>query len=572
VEMENQVFLRAKNKEEYLGYVARLILHVRQQPGPGNQQQQQGPGAQPSQPQDQDMQGSQSGMGGQQGQPGGMMGNAGGPGMGQQQIMQQKQQMMMQQQQGQGPGMRIQPGQQMNLQQQQMMQQQQQQQMMQQQQQQRMMMNMRMQQQQQRQPISQLEQRLQQQQQNQPMMMRGGPNMGGVMRQPGMPAGPPGMAGRAPPPNYMPGLGSGGPISGSSSVPAVSSSSGPSPLSYLPQQSPGMQTTPSPGGSQPVPSPQGGPQSKGAGSLAPSPSPGGSSGVNTPLGAGQGGNMTSGPASQEDREYLEKVKQLEKYIEPLRRMILTIGNNDQDRLTKMKKLLDILSNPDKRMPIATLQKCEDVLKRMALDTVEPEGGGGAGGEQGKDGATSLNPLIEAVLKLKGSSQLNHSLSRTFLPPLQALSGCSISLPPPPPSPPQEEEEEEIPWVLQGEIARLESRFKVWLSSSQPSHCGREGSIELVCQLEDKDLPTVPYLEVSIPSDYPNAPPLPNTRRDYLATPFLARLEEAFNSRLVKMPAYFTLSQLLVAWELSVRSACSPAQAITSAKELTPLAF
>ena len=72
---------------------------------------------------------------------------------------------------------------------------------------------------------------------------------------------------------------------------------------------------------------------------------------------------------------MEKVKQLKKYIEPLKRMIHKIGNkNDQDKLTTMKKLLDILSNPDKRMPIATLQKLEDVLKRMALDTIEQEGG------------------------------------------------------------------------------------------------------------------------------------------------------------------------------------------------------
>ena len=31
------------------------------------------------------------------------------------------------------------------------------------------------------------------------------------------------------------------------------------------------------------------------------------------------------------REYMEKVKQLEKYIEPLRRMIPKIGTTDQDR-------------------------------------------------------------------------------------------------------------------------------------------------------------------------------------------------------------------------------------------------
>eukprot|EP00092_Neocalanus_flemingeri_P038687 GFUD01042122.1.p1 GENE.GFUD01042122.1~~GFUD01042122.1.p1 ORF type:complete len:839 (+),score=179.04 GFUD01042122.1:572-3088(+) len=106
-----------------------------------------------------------------------------------------------------------------------------------------------------------------------------------------------------------------------------------------------------------VPSPMGGKQTS---SLDFSPG----SGVNTPMGTS---------ASQEEREYLEKVKQLEKYIEPLRRRIHNV-----DGLTipepKMKTLLGILSNPDKQMSIATMQRCENVLKRMGLDTVEKEGG------------------------------------------------------------------------------------------------------------------------------------------------------------------------------------------------------
>merc|ERR1719384_2319459 len=114
------------------------------------------------------------------------------------------------------------------------------------------------------------------------------------------------------------------------------------------------------------------------------PSP--SSNVNTPM----------GPASQEDKEYIDKVKSLEKYIEPLRNMIAKIGNeNDQDRVTKMKKLLDILSNPGRRMPISTLQKCEDVLKRMAL---EPDRDPNSQG--GKESTSSLNPLLESVIKIR----------------------------------------------------------------------------------------------------------------------------------------------------------------------------
>ena len=216
------------------------------------------------------------------------------------------------------------------------------------------------------------------------------------------------------------------------------------------------------------------------------------SSVNTPMSVGQ-----------EDREYLEKIKSLEKYIQPLRNMIAKIGNEEggKDRLTKMKKLLDILSNPGNRMPIATLQKCEDVLKRMALDTVEQEGS-----EQGagaREQTSSRNPLLEAVFKVKQSSStatLNHALSGTFMTPTQCLLGSPISLPPLPPSPDVSDEEDDIPNVLQGEIARLEPRFKVWLSPSQPA--GEVGCTQLVCQLDDKDLPTVPHIHVTIPHNYP----------------------------------------------------------------------
>merc|ERR1712142_62675 len=401
---------------------------------------------------------------------------------------------------------------------------------------------------QQRPGMSQLEQRLQQQQQQQhnqaqqPGMMM---QRGGVMQR--MP-GPPMQ--RPPPPGYIRGPSPGLNVSSPALMPQ-----GPSPVPTY-AQSPQQLQQPSPGQGGMAPSPM----SKQNNSLNPSPS----SGVNTP----------GAPASQEDREYLEKVKQLEKYIEPLRRMIHKIGNeNDQDRLTKMKKLLDILSNPDKRMPIATLQKCEDVLKRMALDTVEQEGG--AEGSQGgsKDPTSSLNPLLEAVIKIRGSnnkaSHLNHALSTTFLPPLQAVVGPAICLPPLPSSPDPSDDEDDVPDVLQGEIARLEPRFKVWLSSSQPS--GQCGTVQLVCQLDDRDLPAVPHIQVTIPQAYPMESPIyPSGPPDYLTTPFLQRVDEALNSRLLKLPVKHTLSQLLTAWELSVRAACSPSYTSTGSTNMSGL--
>merc|ERR1719495_1114925 len=183
---------------------------------------------------------------------------------------------------------------------------------------------------------------------------------------------------------------------------------GPSPLPY--NQSPQMKN-PSPGGTIP-PSPVGA-QNR-SNSLAPSPS----SQVNTPL----------NPASQEDKEYLEKVKSLEKYIEPLRKMILRIGNEDNEKLGKMRKLLDIMSNPDKRMQLVTLQKCEDVLKRMQLDTTESDAAGANADGSGSALSSNVdkNPLIESIMKLSQNSRtglnLNNYLANSFLPPMEVMLG------------------------------------------------------------------------------------------------------------------------------------------------------
>lgn len=48
---------------------------------------------------------------------------------------------------------------------------------------------------------------------------------------------------------------------------------------------------------------------------------------------------------------------------------------DVEKLTKMKNLLDILSNPSKRMPLETLIKCEVVLEKLDFKRSEGVGVG-----------------------------------------------------------------------------------------------------------------------------------------------------------------------------------------------------
>ncbi|KYN43253.1 Mediator of RNA polymerase II transcription subunit 15 [Trachymyrmex septentrionalis] len=279
--------------------------------------------------------------------------------------------------------------------------------------------------------------------------------------------------------------------------------------------------------------------------MAPSPS----SSLNTPGGVG----ATPSP-QQEDQAYRDKVRQLSKYIEPLRRMIAKMScEGNVDKLSKMKKLLEILSNPSKRMPLDTLLKCEVVLEKFNFK----RGDGSVGPP-----VTTLkehqifSPLLEAVSAHLQSPVINHTLQRTFGPCLDALFGPEIkNLPPPLKKQKIEESSSEIPDVLQGEIARLDQRFKVSLDPAQQS-----GSrcIQLICWLDDRHLPCVPPISVTVPADYPSTPPrCVMAPHEYEATTFLCAVQKALNIRIAKLPRRFSLSQLLDTWEMSVRQASAP---------------
>ncbi|KAG8223289.1 hypothetical protein J437_LFUL001163 [Ladona fulva] len=299
--------------------------------------------------------------------------------------------------------------------------------------------------------------------------------------------------------------------------------------------------------------------------MAPSPS----SCLNTPGQPVGGGGPTPSPCNPlEDQAYREKVRQLSKYIEPLRRMIARMGNDDVERLSKMKKLLEILSNPSKRMPLETLLKCEVVLEKLDLKRNEGCGSGGSVPPlplppplpppiQISKEHHVFSPLLEAVSNHSNSLVINHTLQRTFGPTMEALFGPEIKMLPPPLKRSKIEEPiNDIPDVLQGEIARLDQRFKVSLDATQ--HPGSR-SVHLVCWLDDRHLPCVPPISLTVPGEYPNSPPKCElSQQEYGSTPFLATVQKALWSRVSKLPSQFSISQLLDTWEMSVRQASSPA--------------
>ncbi|XP_077995401.1 uncharacterized protein LOC144448914 isoform X6 [Glandiceps talaboti] len=342
---------------------------------------------------------------------------------------------------------------------------------------------------------------------------------------------------------------------------------------------------------QPSPSPQP-PQSHGSNSATggggistsaiPSPAPGStaSSSVRTPAAVQSPGSALNTPGNPnsvgavpspsqvtgigrgavDEQAYIEKWKQLSKYIEPLTRMINKVSKdeNRKNELNKMKNLLDILQDPNKRMPINTLLKCEQVLEKLELQ-IRPSSTSSApalaSDTQTKKQQHMCQPLLDAILQHIKSPMLNHTLQRTFGPPMQAIHGTPISCPTPPAKRLKvEKEESHIPHVVQGEVARLSNKFKVNLD---PAHHTGGKAIHLICKLDDKYLPSVPPISITLPENYPVTSPQcePNSP-EYGATSFLQSVQRTLTSQLLRMPDRYSLSQVLDAWEMSVRQACA----------------
>ncbi|KAH8328367.1 hypothetical protein KR067_008509, partial [Drosophila pandora] len=284
-----------------------------------------------------------------------------------------------------------------------------------------------------------------------------------------------------------------------------------------------------------------------------------SASINTP---GQvTGNSPFNP--QEEAMYREKYKQLTKYIEPLKRMLAKISNDgtNVEKMTKMSKLLEILCNPTQRVPLETLLKCEKALERMDLISY-------SGQQFGK----SSNPLLEVINTTLQSPVANHTLHRTFRPTLELLFGTDIAAPVPAKRPRIEEKsspfEQDVPHVLQGEIARLDTKFKIKLDTTLQVN---NKAIRLICCLDDKRLPSVPPVSVSVPEEYPwQAPDCSLTEQEYSATPFLQTVQQALTARMSKLPKNYSLSHLLDTWEMAVRQACSPHSKPRDVCELTTL--
>lgn len=261
----------------------------------------------------------------------------------------------------------------------------------------------------------------------------------------------------------------------------------------------------------------------------------------------------AGAQSLEDQQYMEKLKQLSKYVEPLSRMINKIDKNEDRKkdLSKMKSLLNILTDPNTRCPLKTLQKCEIALEKLKNDMAVPTPPPPSGAKP----QYLCQPLLDAVMANLRSPVFNHSLYRTFAPPMAAIHGPPIMGPHVSGRKRKLEEEEKssVPNLLQGEVARLDVRFTVNLDSTLPSN---NGTLHLLCRLDDKSLPSVPPLQLSVPADYPEqSPQWSQDQHSYEANSFLQTLHRTMTSKLLQLPDKHSVTELLQTWAQSVRQAC-----------------
>ncbi|XP_033627548.1 mediator of RNA polymerase II transcription subunit 15-like isoform X4 [Asterias rubens] len=337
-----------------------------------------------------------------------------------------------------------------------------------------------------------------------------------------------------------------------------------SPASYLqPSPSPQQNSLPSPAGSQrggppSVPSPggplstPGNPGSVGpgsVGSIGPVPSP--------------GKVQTSGPVYDQQAAYYEKWKQLSKFIEPLKRMINKASKEDEYRremsLSKMTNLLDILSDPNKKTHLNMLLRCEEVLERMDFGKVGSQSASGTSTSSSSSKPKNVcAPLYEVIMTNIKSPILNHSLQRTFGPAMTAIHGPSTNYPSSTPPAKQQKTDTEaqtytVPNIVQGEVARLSSKFRVSLDEAH--HAGGN-DVHLICRLEDKRLPSVPPIAVTVPQSYPSiSPHCETSTQEYNQTPFLLSVQRTLLSQLKRMPDRFSLTQMLDVWEMCIHKCC-----------------
>ncbi|PIK37055.1 putative mediator of RNA polymerase II transcription subunit 15 isoform X3 [Apostichopus japonicus] len=299
-----------------------------------------------------------------------------------------------------------------------------------------------------------------------------------------------------------------------------------------PVLSPATYMQPSPTNQQSMPSPmqRGGVPSPSTSLNTPgNPSSVGS--VPSPGSAGRGpGSIGPHPSQEEQVQLREKQRQLALYMEQMKKQITFA--KDQGDIAKAQKVAHFVQH---------LSEIKNDLARISQRLHQLSKSSGM-------------PLLNAITEQINSPHLNHNLQKAFSPALNKLHGTPSSFTAPilkkPPT--DSSSSQGVPDVVQGEVARLPPKFRVALD---PGHLPDSDSVHLLCKLEDEYLPSVPPVCVVIPEKYPSVNPQYNVNAFYCQTPFHQLVHKMLLTQLTHMPDLYTFTQLMDAWEMSVRKCC-----------------
>ena len=278
----------------------------------------------------------------------------------------------------------------------------------------------------------------------------------------------------------------------------------------------------------------------------PSPSPAAATPGNPPS---LGGPVQSPLDASDESAYAEKLKELAKYIEPLRSLINKMPK-DGEHAIKRKKLVhidEVFSNK-RRVSLAFLAKCEQVVHTLlsadTMTTVKPG---------------ILQAVTDHLVPLSTNPSLVTAAQRCIDPVLKALSAPTIRHPKPPrkrrrPSSDDDDDDDDnsnLPDALQMEIAHLWSRFSFDLD---PDSRMDTAFFTLSCKSKKPGIPSIPPLVIKVPACYPKRTPEYSSSSaensdslllDEVRKNFLARLLESQKEQ------FHSVTYILEAWEQSL---------------------
>eukprot|EP00118_Oscarella_pearsei_P025774 m.308750 g.308750 ORF g.308750 m.308750 type:complete len:542 (+) comp44676_c0_seq1:240-1865(+) len=273
------------------------------------------------------------------------------------------------------------------------------------------------------------------------------------------------------------------------------------------------------------------------------------------------GNLVStkiepSPSASDDVAYAEKRSQLQKYVNPVKRVINKserTGGSEKE-LTKLKSLLDILTNPEKKTSLDVLKTCELVLRELfgSLKEDPPP-------EPPPPNVMTMLLRVMADEKQSGRGQRNtfQAIHQDFGSAVATLNGpvkrpmygdepfADNRLP----KRGKIEEDEDNAMVLEGELSRLRTKYDVKVLPEGKGHISHTA---LQCTLSNRSLSQKQVIVVEIPQGYPTFSP-------FIPFPQQVASENAVDplkvhkNLIVKLIRfqYYSLTELLSAWESTV---------------------